>query len=478
MHKSVFWKVALVLVGVQVVTGLMAVALGAYLARERSLELVRGNLILRLDQVAEEVETRAAFDEQGLISFPERLGLDLATRFPDSTIVLDVDGSPYSGEDLELPTEALAALETGEIEVVLDGEQTWALAPLLAPDGLPAGALFISPLENTLREELRGTREAFFRATWTVAALAAAMALLLGAFFTWRLVTPLRRMTRRVEALGEGNYVARLPAQGHDELGRLSTAINEMAGRVEASIESLRTTDQLRRELVANVGHDLRTPLAALKGYLEEANRFASEGRDEEAMAALAVAERQSNQMARLVDDLFELSRLEQASFEKGQAPLQLVTVPVGDLLEDAAGVHRQAFEQAGIELRIEKADGLPLIQADGARLMRVLDNLLSNAFRHTPKGGSVVIRASETERGVQIEVEDTGDGIPPNELEAVFERYYRGDSVRTRSSDGSGSGLGLAISHAIIRAHGGDLTVRSEQGKGSVFVVELPQTI
>ena len=474
---SVFWKVALVLIGVQVVTGLLAVGLSAYFAQERSLELVRGNLILRLDQTAVEIEGRAEFDEDGRMSLPRRLQLDLATRFPDPTSVLDLDGAPILGGDVEaLPAGAPAALEAGEIEVVLGGgDGTWALAPLLAPDGLPAGALFIRPLDNTLREELRGTREAFVRAVWTVAGLAALLALLLGALFTWRLVTPLRRMTLRVEALGGGDYADRLPEAGRDELGRLSAAINDMAERVEASMEALQSTDRLRRELVANVGHDLRTPLAALKGYLDEANRFASEGRDDEAIEALGVAQRQSDQMARLVSDLFELSKLEQAGLEKGSAPLQLGPVPIAELIQDAARMHRGAFGQACVTLDVEAAPSLPVIQADGARLMRVLDNLLSNALRHTPEGGAVTLSAVVDATSIRIQVADTGEGIPADELDAVFERYYRGASARTRDAGGTGTGLGLAISRAIARALGGDLTVRSDEGEGSVFEVVLP---
>ena len=477
MRKTVFWKVALVLIGVQVVTGLLAVGLSAYFAQERSLELVRGNLILRLDQVAQEVEGRAEFDEEGRMSLPRRLQLDLATRFPDPTSVLDLEGVSISGDDIEaLPVGALAALEAGEIEVVLGGgDGTWALAPLLAPDGLPAGALLILPLDNTLHEELRGTREAFVRAVWTVAGLAALLALLLGALFTWRLVTPLRRMIHRVEALGEGDYADRLPEAGHDELGRLSAAINDMAERVEASMEALQSTDRLRRELVANVGHDLRTPLAALKGYLDEANRFASEGRDDEAIEALGVAQRQSDQMARLVSDLFELSKLEQAPVETGSALLQLAPVPIAELVQDAARMHRGAYRRAEVTLNVEAAPSLPIIQADGARLMRVLDNLLSNALRHTPEGGTVTLSATVDAASIRIQIADTGEGIPADELDAVFERYYRGDSARTRDANGTGTGLGLAISRAIARAHAGDLTVESEEGQGSVFVVELP---
>ncbi|NNF57784.1 MAG: HAMP domain-containing histidine kinase [Rhodothermaceae bacterium] len=333
----------------------------------------------------------------------------------------------------------------------------------------------LRPLDATLAEEMRGTREAFIRATWTVSGLAALLALLLGALFTWRLVTPLRRMTRRVETLGAGDYAGRLPEAGRDELGRLSSAINDMAAQVEASIDALRTTDRMRRELVANVGHDLRTPLAALHGYLDEAARFASEGREAEAAEAVAVARRQSQQMARLVADLFELSKLEQAAMDEGVAPLQRGPVPLAELLQDAARSHRHAFVEAGIAFEVELPAGLPVIHADGARLLRVLDNLLANARRHTPEGGTVRLHAEVSDATVRVHVTDTGEGIAPEVLPSVFERYYQGTSARTRSAEGGGTGLGLAISRAIARAHGGDLTAESMIGQGSTFTLMLP---
>ena len=466
--------------GVQVATALLAVGFSALLARERGLELVRGNLVLRLDAVAEEVERRADFDPvTGALSLPRRLRLDLATRFPDPTYLLDSEGAVVERTGAgpaptPVPVDALVALERGDIEVRF-GDDPWAFAPLLAPDGLPAGGLLLRPLDETLREEFRGTREAFAEATLLVGALAALLALLLGAVFTWRLVTPLRGMTRRVEALGAGDYADRLPAHRRDELGRLAAAINEMAARVEASVAALRDTDRHRRELVANVGHDLRTPLAALRGYLDEAARFTDAGRHAEAAEALAVARRQGEHVTRLVADLFELSQLEGAALGDG-TPLQRGPVPLGELLGDAARAHRRLFEEAGIAFETHVPPGLPTLDADGARLLRLLDNLLTNARRHTPREGAVRLEAEAEDDVIRVRVTDTGEGIAEDALPSVFERYYRGESARTREGGGVGAGLGLAISRAVARAHGGDLAVESGPGEGSVFTLTLPR--
>lgn len=470
--------------GVQVATALLAVGFSAVLARERALALVRGNLVLRLDAVAEEAERRAAFDfETGRLTLPRLLRLDLATRFPDPTYRLDAVGtvverlSAAGPARVVVPDEAQAALTAGEIVVRLDdgARGGWAFAPLLAPDGLPAGGLLLRPLDATLAEELRGTREAFVRATLLASVLAAVLALLLGAVFTPRLVTPLRRMTRRVEALGAGDYADRLPEKSRDELGRLAAAINEMAARVEAAMASLRATDRLRRELVANVGHDLRTPLAALRGYLDEADRLAEEGREKEAADALAVARRQGAHVTRLVDDLFELSKLEGAALGEGTA-LQRGPVPLAELLNDAARAHRRLFEESGITFEVALPPGLPVLDADGARLLRVLDNLLTNARRHTPPGGTVRLEAEADAETARVRVRDTGEGIPAEAIGSVFDRYYRGTSARTREEGDVGAGLGLAIARAVARAHGGDLTATSTPGEGSAFTLELPR--
>ncbi|HEX8298470.1 MAG TPA: HAMP domain-containing sensor histidine kinase [Rubricoccaceae bacterium] len=475
LRPTVFWRVAGVLVGVQVATALVAVALSAAFASARSERLVRGTIELRLDALAEEVETRAATDVFGGLQVPARLRLDLPTRFPDPLAILDARGAVVDtfgagGHVPAVPRAAIAALDSARIAVVTDGaDGSWALAPLLAPDGLPAGALLVRPLTLTLDEELRETREAFQTATLVTTLLAALVALGLGAAMTARLVRPLRRMTARVERLGAGDFAGRLPDGGPDEMGRLAAGINDMAARVEASIASLRATDRLRRDLVANVGHDLRTPLAALAAGLEEAERLAAEGRTAEAAAALADARRQAAGATDLVADLFELSLL-----DRPEAPLRLAPVPLGELAHDVAGRFERTFAAAGVAFVRDLPPGLPVLDADGARLVRLLANLLDNAERHTPRGGTVTLRARAEADAVVVEVQDTGVGIAADDLPTVFERYARGTTARTRGVEGTG--LGLAIARAVAVAHGGTLTAASEPGAGTRFTLWLPR--
>ena len=468
------------LVGAQVATALLAVALSAAFAEGRSRELLEGTLRLRLDALAEEVETRGDVGAFGGLDLGPRLRADLPTRFPDPLAVLDEGGAVADtfgagGAVPDVPAAAVEALAEGRVAVVLDGpDGSWGLAPLLAPDGLPAAGLLVRPLDRTLAEERRGTRAAFLRATAVTVAVAVALALVLGALFARRLVRPVREVTRRVERLGAGDYADRLPVVSDDELGRLARSVNEMAARVEASLHELRETDRLRRELVANVGHDLRTPLAALRATLDEAERFASEGRAGDAARATEDARRQAEAAGALVDDLFELSVLDRPGGLR-PAPasaLRLGPVPLGELAWDVADRHRGAFDRAGVALDVAAPPGLPTLDADGARLVRLLSNLLDNALRHTPAGGAVRLSAQVEGGAAVVEVADSGPGIAPDVLPHVFERYYRGTDARTR---GQGTGLGLAIARAVAEAHGGTLEAENRTEGGAAFRLTLP---
>jgi len=449
--------------------------LSAYFAQERSRELLVGTLQLRLDAVAEEVEERAEVDALDGVTLSPRLRLDLATRFEDPLALLSADGSVIDTFDVDgrvpdVPDSARAALTEGRIALDAEGADTWAIAPLLDAGGLPVGALLVRPLDQTIEEETRGTRGDYRRAMMATVIVAVGLALLLGALFTIRLIRPVRQITRRVERLGAQDFADRLPEGDRDELGRLASAINEMAARIESSLEDLRSTDRLRRELVANVGHDLRTPLAGLRGYLEEAERFAQEGRGDDAAQALVSARKQAEGASSLVADLFELSVLDRPP---ESVPLHRGPVPLGELLRDVAGGHRRAFARSDIDLQLDIPTGLPILDADGSRLVRVLSNLLDNARRHTSAGGRVELVARVEPESAVIEVRDTGSGIAPNDLELVFERYYKGSDARTRGA--GGTGLGLAIARAIARAHGGELVAESEVGVGSVFRMVIP---
>ncbi len=475
------------LVGVQLATGFIAVALSAWLAYDRSLDLAANSLRLRLDVLAEEIEQRTSLSNDGPVTLSRPLRLDLSSRFPDPVVLLDARARPVAtffpsertpghtdvdaGRTPAIPENALALLETGDITIHpgrSEKEGGWALVPLYDQDGFPAGGVLVRPLRNSLARELAGTRQAYIRAVFLVAGLAVLTAVLLGGLFTLGLVRPLRRITAEVERIGRGDYAARVPEDRKDELGRLAAAVNGMARKVAESIKELRATDIQRRELIANVGHDLRTPLASMLGYIEEAERLLHNGAAGVSPALLHSAARQGAYLKQLLGDLFELSLIDSPSPQ-----LRLEPVLPAELLRDIAARHRDPMEAAHIRFEVEIGAGLPLLQADGVRLMRLFDNLLHNALQHTPAGGVVRLTTEIGNELLMVRVEDTGAGMDAETLAHLFDRYYRGTDARTRTPEGTG--LGLAISRAVARAHGGDIVAESSPGQGSRFTVTLP---
>ena len=498
LSRSAFWKVAGILVGIQIATGLLAVALSAWFAYDRSLNFVQKTLRVRIDELAGEVERRAfppgeALEKVFSISdLPHSLVLDLSTRLPDPITILDSNGAVKRTIQpdasvfkrnikpgplmLNAPDNIIDELLKDRVLVNVDPRKTsdgttWGLAPLYNGGGQLIGGLLIQPLTNSIDQEFEGTYNAFYQAVIIVIALSLFTSLFIGGFFTWRIVKPLRDIMQQVESIGSGDYSVRVNTASEDELGRLANAVNHMASEVENSVDALRQTDKLRRQMIANFGHDLRTPLAALLGYLEETNRYLEGGHRESALESVTTAERQGKYLQKLIGDLFELSLLDSA-----HAPLRKEPIPLAELLTDAANTHRQVMNKDGIAFELDLPQSLPMIEGDGVRLLRVLDNLMSNARNHTPAGGTITLQAGVYDTGIRVAVADTGSGMDAEELEHIFDRYYSGSGPRTRRK--KGTGLGLPISWAIARAHGGSLTAESEVGVGSTFILQLPFSV
>jgi PAS domain S-box-containing protein len=227
----------------------------------------------------------------------------------------------------------------------------------------------------------------------------------------------------------------------------------------------------LRRDLIANVSHDLRTPLAALHGYLETLIVKGDELAPETRRGYLETAARQSAHLGTLIAELFELVKLDFKGFEIHPEPAQL-----GDLAQDVLQKFQLDADKKGVALRAEIALHLPLVEADISLIERVLDNLIGNALRHTPPGGSVTLAVTAHDGAVRIRVADSGGGIPPAELPHIFERFYRVDRSRSRGT--GGAGLGLAIVKRIVELHGAQIEAQSAPDKGAAFSFALPAVV
>lgn len=303
-----------------------------------------------------------------------------------------------------------------------------------------------------------------FRSASTVAlslaTLAAAVASLgVSLVLTKRIGRSLSAVAAAAARVGSGEYGARVPAPGLGrEFDQLTSAFNHMATR-------LHDAERLRGRLLADVAHEVRTPVATIQGYLEAVE----DGVQPMDAATIAVLRDQAARLTHLAEDLAAVTRAEAGDLRLDRAP-----VPVARLLEAAAAAGQERAAAAGVHLAADGAPAEAVVEVDPRRMGQVLDNLVSNAIRHTPRGGRVDLRAVVTGERVHITVTDTGEGIEASHLRHVFERFYRADTARDRAR--GGSGIGLAIVKALTEAHGGTVGAESAgPGRGSTFTVDLP---
>jgi signal transduction histidine kinase len=254
-----------------------------------------------------------------------------------------------------------------------------------------------------------------------------------------------------------------------DELEQLHATFAQMAHRIEEQIRQLEAQDRLRRDMVANVSHDLRTPLAHLQGYLETLRLKENDLERSQRREYLDIALQHAERLGRLVADLFELAKLDAL-----QEPIERERLPVGELVQDVTQKYRLSASEQGIELDADLAAGPTLITADVGLLERALENVLDNALRHTPRGGRISVVIRPENEILCIDVHDTGPGIENGELPKIFDRFYR-VSGSAGSDRSRGAGLGLAIAKRAIELHGGNLHCESQIGQGTMFRFELP---
>ncbi|RJQ06885.1 MAG: sensor histidine kinase [Bacillota bacterium] len=312
--------------------------------------------------------------------------------------------------------------------------------------------------------------------------LAAGVGLLAAFAVAWvlsRNVTrPVGLMTAMAKRIAEGDLDARVKG-GLDELGELGRSLNIMAERLGEARDEGRRLEALRRELIADVSHDLRSPITTIRGFVEPL--LDGTVADEPMRRSyLETIRRETDALGRLVADILELGRL-----EAGRSSLALTAVDIERLSRETVTRYRPGADEAGITLSADIRGPLPAVEGDEARIGRALGNLLDNALKFTPRGGRVTLTAEPVPGpGVALAVSDTGPGIPEGDLPYIWERFYKVDKSRRRrgesgggpgSPSGDGVGLGLAIVKETVNAHGGRATVESRPGQGSTFRIILP---
>lgn len=283
--------------------------------------------------------------------------------------------------------------------------------------------------------------------------------LLVVSILSRRTLTPVRALSTAARRLGGGDLSQRVPAPGNDEVGQLGHSFNSMAAGLEKA-------EQQRKNLVADVAHELRTPLSNIQGYVEAMR----DGVLEHDQATLDTVHAQTMHLGRLVEDLRLLAQTESEDFR-----LNLEQESLGDVLRHSVEGFRARSSSTDVGLNLDIPDELPMLLIDRTRISQVLGNLLENAVRHSSSGGEVNVVAGVSEGRVVVTVADGGDGIAPEDIAHVFDRFYRADPSRTRAT--GGAGLGLTIAKKIVEAHGGEIRAESVKGQGSRFIFELPVT-
>jgi len=383
---------------------------------------------------------------------PSTVGRHTGRGHPPLVILADEHGRVVIGTPSLPPGSRLDSQKLREaVPILVDGRVVGYL--ILVPQGMRDGGLpeharaFLSNVQRTL----------LFTGILAVI-LGAIVAIVISRTAT----APLQRLVAAARAIGHGDFNRQVPEEGPEEIAEVARAFNEMARR-------LKQAEETERQMIADIAHELRTPLSVLQANL----RAMLDGVYPISQEEVAALYDETRLLSRLVEDLRDL-----ALADMGQLPLRKERVDLGTLLRNTASVFESLAGAEGLELVQEVPEDLPDVVGDPDRLAQVLRNLLSNALRHTPRGGRITLRAyvpPEDPGVVRVEVRDTGEGIPPDALPHVFDRFWRADRSRARTT--GGTGLGLAIARALVEAHGGRMGVESQVGQGTTFWFTLPRS-
>jgi len=284
------------------------------------------------------------------------------------------------------------------------------------------------------------------------------IALVLGIILSRTLTRPIRELTRATHAVSEGDLSQQVPVRSKDELGELAQAFNKMSTELSRSINA-------RKQMTADIAHELRTPLSLILGHAEAVH----DGVLPPSTDNFEIIREEATRLEHLINDLRTLSLA-----DAGELSMQVETIEPRRLIQEVSSLYQYQAQKKNIVITLEIAPDLPLIEADPGRMTQVLTNVLDNALRHTPDGGSIILAAREVEEMVELSIQDSGSGLDIDDADRIFERLYRADPSRFRE-DG-GSGLGLAIAKSIVQAHGGQISAESEPGSGLKIKIRLPK--
>ena len=490
MFRSLYGKLALALLSLFLVIGVCFLIIVRF-----STDLYYKEITQKLNsEIASYIVAAQQLISDGQVNENEMK--DLATHVmrinPSAEVyLLDLDGNilGYSADPAKIKrtsvrTTPLEGLVAGDLDEVaasivmgddprsLTGKKIFSVARVME-DGAPQGYLYVilgGEKHDSIAQMVQGSYIIKLSAWAVVASIV--FAFVAGLFIFGALTRRLKRLTGAVEHFQQGKGGTLQPVRyeggGRDEIDRLGHAFKDMSERIKDQVEALKETDRLRRELVTNVSHDLRTPLASMQGYIETVLIKGDSLEPDERQEYLEIAHKHGQQLGRLVEELFELAKLD----AKNVKP-RLESFSLAELAQDIVQKFELAASEKSISLSASLSPDAPFVVADICLIERVLENLIENALRHTPAGGHVALKLTAGEGNIKVSVEDTGTGIPAHHIPYIFDRFYRGDQVEANKT--SHTGLGLAIVKRILELHRSTIRVESQVDEGTEFSFELP---
>ena len=403
-----------------------------------------------------------------LAVYSGKLGIDRSTRnyyiLDGATGEVKKTSNPEDDMRIEITPNILAAI-MGENALKRSSRVNYMdVAFPIVPAGAGSGYV-IYVIDN--KQTVQSLNMEIFKLIINAVLIGFVISIVISLIISRTLLSPIQGMTKAAEAMADGDFSAKISVESKDEIGILAKTFNDMATQIETMLEELKKAEMLRREFVANVSHELRTPLTSIRTYAETIsdNQGIPQETEEE---FLRVIINESDRMTKIVQDLLELSR-----FDTGNTTLAIDMFSIERSIRDVYAAIALEAKKRDHEINLELEWKLPMIKGDRARIEQVLMNIITNALKYTPDGGKIGFYSGTSGDNVWIRIEDTGVGIPQEDLARVFDRFYRVDKARSRES--GGTGLGLSIAKEIVTRHGGEIDIESTQGVGTSVTVTLP---
>jgi len=406
--------------------------------------------------------------EEMLSVFSGELGIDRSTRnfYILDRVTLEVleTSNPDKNARIDITPNIYAALRDEDSYIDNPRADYMDVAvPIVSYTGDAGFVVYIIDSKQTMRSQTA----VIFALIFEAVLIGFVISIVISLIISKTLLSPIQGMTKAAEAMADGDFSRKIKVESEDEIGILANTFNDMATQIETMLEELKNAEELRREFVANVSHELRTPLTNIRSYAETI----SDDRDipqETEEEFLRVIINESDRMTKIVQDLLELSR-----FDSGASELTVEEFSMEKSLRDVYSAIALDARKRDHVVNLELEWKLPNVRGDRAKIEQVLMNIMSNALKYTPNGGTIGILSGSSNGVVWVKIEDTGVGIPQDDMDRVFDRFYRVDKARSRES--GGTGLGLSIAKEIIARHGGDIKIESAAGIGTSVTVSLP---